>query len=313
MTKTSRATAKFRRGFTLIELVIVLIIVATLAGLILPNVAMLGRSADMAATASSQREIANNIQLYFALQKRFPKGMDSLLLNSDKTQVFQASQDNSQSGNVTGVTRDNQVTGLPVSGAGGVDIDSDLRSFQLSNTTNDKSLRSLTRCGFEYVYDHRYQEPNANQSTSGANTQRPLTGNNVRVATVFQGTPAVTARAARGTPGSPGYVPARPARTAVAASTLFRRLLPDGLPRGGTQVVALGFGGRNSAIGKTVNTAPIYPGNDGFYYGRYIAYFVCYKNGERATLVGVSDCYGRTQDYSIQQFNESLPNGGRQG
>jgi hypothetical protein len=34
---------------------------------------------------------------------------------------------------------------------------------------------------------------------------------------------------------------------------------------------------------------------------------------ERPTLLGVSDCYGRTSDYTIQQFNQSLPNGARQG
>ena len=49
------------------------------------------------------------------------------------------------------------------------------------------------------------------------------------------------------------------------------------------------------------------------YYGRYIAYFKVYASGERASLVGVSDSYGRTPDYTGQQFNESLPDGARQG
>ena len=33
----------------------------------------------------------------------------------------------------------------------------------------------------------------------------------------------------------------------------------------------------------------------------------------RPVLTGVVDCYGRWPDYTIQQFNESLPNGARQG
>ncbi len=37
------------------------------------------------------------------------------------------------------------------------------------------------------------------------------------------------------------------------------------------------------------------------------------QHGERATLVAVIDIYGRHPDYTQQQFNESLPNGGRQG
>jgi hypothetical protein len=38
-----------------------------------------------------------------------------------------------------------------------------------------------------------------------------------------------------------------------------------------------------------------------------------FGNGKRANLVGVIDSYGRHADYTIQQFNESLPDGSRQG
>ena len=151
-------------------------------------------------------------------------------------------------------------------------------------TGTDK--RSLTRCGFEYVYDHSYQDGggallNSNESSS-LSAARDL-DDFPTVAVVDQ------------------------------SSVLFSRLLPNGLPPGSTQVVAMGFGNRNAAIGKTCNNAPLYPGCDGLYYGRYIAYFLLYSSGERATLINVSDAYGRTPDYVIQQFNESLPNGARQG
>ena len=59
--------------------------------------------------------------------------------------------------------------------------------------------------------------------------------------------------------------------------------------------------------------SPVYPGCDGKYYGRYIAIFQVFESQERAVLVGVLDCYGRNPDYTIQQYNESLPNGSRQG
>ena len=81
----------------------------------------------------------------------------------------------------------------------------------------------------------------------------------------------------------------------------------------GAIVVALGFGPSNSAIPDTILNAPLYPGNDGSYYGHYVAFFACYASGERANLVGVSDSYGRLPVYSIQQFNESLPNNQRRG
>ena len=66
-----------KSGFTLIELVVVLAIIAALAGLVISQVAMLGRTTDMASSASNQAELANNIQLYFVLQKRFPCAIQS--------------------------------------------------------------------------------------------------------------------------------------------------------------------------------------------------------------------------------------------
>ncbi len=61
-------------GFTLIELVVVLVIIATIAGFVIPQVSGLGRSSDMAASAKTQADLANNLQLFFVLQKRFPQG-----------------------------------------------------------------------------------------------------------------------------------------------------------------------------------------------------------------------------------------------
>ena len=78
-------------------------------------------------------------------------------------------------------------------------------------------------------------------------------------------------------------------------------------------MVAFGFGQKSTAIGKTTTTTPLYPGADKTYYGRYVVYFMIYASGERATLLGASDAYGRTPDYTQQQFNESLPDGSRQG
>ena len=98
----------------------------------------------------------------------------------------------------------------------------------------------------------------------------------------------------------------------VTGAALLAKLVPQGL-KSGERVVAFGIGPRNSAISKTLTNSPTYPGADGKYYGRYIAYFKVYQSGERANMVGVSDSYGRTPDYSQQQFNESLPDGGRQG
>lgn len=265
-----------RPGFTLLELIVVLVIIATLAGLAIPLISMIGRSSDMAASASSQRELTSNIQVFFTLQKRYPQGFDSLI---DTSGTLYGPRD--ASGYNASVAESNQVGGLPVSNPS---LFKDLFVDTLGPDTTGISeyFRSLSRAGLDWVFDHDPTVINANNS---ATTQRLLTSAGTKVAGV--------------TPGS-----------AVAI-----KLLPGtgGLFPTGTKLVAFGIGPNNSAIGKTINNAPIYPGCDGRYYGRYIAIFQVFASGERAVLVGVCDSYGRAPDYTIQQFNESLPNGGRQG
>lgn len=267
-----------RRGaFTLIELVVVLLILAAIAGLIIPQVGMLGRSSDMAVSAKSQQDIASNIQLFFVQQKRYPQGMDSLL---DTTGAVYGPD-------VTGSENDvNQTRGLPVRSANNIRVWEALTPVTLENDDDGDYVRSFTRSGFSWVYDHDVNARNANDSTL-EQAPRDIAANPL-VAEVLQD-------------GS-----------STSADKLLSILAPNGL-RTGERVIALGFGQRNAALGVTALSAPVYAGNAGSYYGYYIAYFKLYPNGERATLLGVSDCYGRTPVYTQQQFNESLPDGSRQG
>ena len=271
-----------RRGLTLIELVVVLVIVAVLAGVAIPLVSMLTRSGNMAGSASNQKELANNIELYFTLQKRFPQGLDSLITAG--TPAIYASDT---------TDANTQTIGLPYAGADGTRLQAQLQVTALTNGATPGTadyLRSFTRSGFDYVFDHDTAVINA--SNSGT-SQRALSGSSVNVAEVIPWDGTGTAPTGS-TPGS-----------------LAAKLLPGGVPAT-SKLVALGIGPRNLAIGKTLMNAPVYPGSDGKYYGRFIAVFQVYASGERATLVGVIDPYGRTADYTVQQFNESLPNGARQ-
>ena len=265
-----------RRAFTLIELVVVLIIVAALAGLIIPQVGMLGRSTDMAVSAKSQQDIASNLQLFFVQQKRYPQGMDSLL---DTTGAVYGPD-------VTGSEDDvNQTRGLPVRSSNGIRVWQAIAPVTLDNASGSY-LRSFTRSGFSFVYDHDLAAPNAIDSTLGQDPR--MLDANPLVAEVVQDV------------------------ANASATRLLSILAPNGL-RPGERVVALGFGQRNSSLGVTSISAPVYAGNAGSYYGYYIAYFKLFPNGERASLIGVSDCYGRTPVYTQQQFNESLPDAPRQG
>lgn len=263
-----------KKGFTLIELVVVIAIIAALAGLVIPQVSMLGRTTDMASSASNQAELANNLSLYFVLQKRYPQGLDSLL---DTTGAVYASDT---------TDANTQTRGLPYAGADGTRLQSQLTAGTLTNVTGTAEyLRSFVRSGFDYVYDHDTAIVNSNNSGT---TQRFLVAN--------------------GTTAAPTSIPV----AEVTGTYLIGKLCPQGL-LSTERLVAVGIGGRNAAIGKTLLNAPIYNGCDGKYYGRYIAVFKIYASGERAVLVGVIDSYGRTPDYTQQQYNESLPDGARQG
>ncbi|MFZ4766161.1 MAG: type II secretion system protein [Roseimicrobium sp.] len=268
-----------RRGFTLIELLVVLVIVAALAALVVPNIGQYGRSADMAVSAKSQADIANQAQLFFVTQKRFPQGLDSLL---DTTGAIYSSDTTSG---------DTQTRGLPYSGADGTRLQAQLTAVTLANATGAEYLRSLQRAGFDWVYDHDTTVVNSNLLNT---TLRGLTAVD---ATVSPSGAALTAD---------------PDVAEVTGTYLIGKLVPGGL-RTGERLVAFGFGQKNTAIGKFTTTTPLYPGADKTYYGRYILYFKIYASGERASLVGASDSYGRTPDYTQQQFNESLPDGSRQG
>ncbi len=73
-----------RSGLTLIELVVVLFIVAVLAGLIIPITGWVRRSANYAALASNQAETGSNLEFYRTTfgNNGYPERLDSLVLNT---------------------------------------------------------------------------------------------------------------------------------------------------------------------------------------------------------------------------------------
>ncbi|MFN0243888.1 MAG: prepilin-type N-terminal cleavage/methylation domain-containing protein [Planctomycetota bacterium] len=299
--RSNSAPQRARRGFTLVELVVVLLIIAAVAGLVIPAVAALGRTTDMAASAKTQQDIANNIQQFFVLQKRFPQGQDSLLQPDAlggtaivPTTLYAPVSSGGQ-----------QVSGMTASSPnlfGLLTFD----NATIADSGTIQFRRSFTRGGFDYVYDHQSYdpatlvgEPNANNS---GKIQRTFAAGAIPVARL------------RGTVGTEA--------TALTADqlTLLRRIVPaefnalgEYTPELGTHLIAMGVGPNCRIVPTTMMNTPSYPGADGKYYGRYVAIYKVYSTGERPTLLAVTDAYGRTSDYTIQQFNESLPNGARQG
>ena len=255
----------------------------------------------MAYTAKTQADVAENLQLFFVLQKRYPTNMDSLVV--DGATALYLPQDLDGDGN--------QDIGLPDSGphldrvlALSDGTDAPALTFSTDSTgTRRGHWRSFTRSGFEAI--RRHDVSLSDQSNISGTIQQTLSGSTP--------IPMAIVDPDSGNADAQGFL-----------AQLFPNSINDNgtpgdtsddfyqVPDGGA-VVALGLGPNSSCIPTSMLNAPLYPGCDGSYYGHYVALFLCYENGERATLVGVCDSYGRLPIYSIQQFNESLPNNSRRG
>jgi hypothetical protein len=233
------------------------------------------------------------------LQKRMPQRLDSLLISdgtNDPTAVLAAVD-------ATGAAVSDanlQVWGLPRAGANSTWVGAQLAATDLMTISTD-TARSFTRLGFDSLMDHvAVTDANATASTAGISLNCNRSGFYQRTVSSSSGGECFVALV--NDLNNPNGI----------RRTLYPHL-GGALPTGVNALVAVGVGPRSSLVPDTMLNAPIYPGSDGKYYGHYIAYFACFANGERAQLVGVSDSYGRFPNYSIQQFNESLPNNGRQG
>jgi len=84
LAKNHPSGATSRRGFSLIELVVVLVILAVVAGLVVNIVDYLRRSANYGAASHNQQALLNNLQLYRTTygNGQYPNRFDSLL-NAD--------------------------------------------------------------------------------------------------------------------------------------------------------------------------------------------------------------------------------------
>jgi len=127
---------KLAGGFTLLELVVVLAILATLAGLVVSKVDWTRRQADMAASADTCVEIAKNIQMYLNEVGDLPNGMDSLLGSSGArySKIVASSPD------MTKMTTVETFDGRSQDDDG--------------NAVSDGRMKSLSRIGLTMVFDH---------------------------------------------------------------------------------------------------------------------------------------------------------------
>ena len=273
------------------ELIVVVAILAAMAGLVIGKIDWIRRQANMAIGAETSADVAQNIQMYLAATEELPSGLDSLLTSAGA--LYPGPSGSGSGGGIIGQTDD--VGNIPTQTTIG--------------TLTSNQLNSLFRLGMLFVNDMNTSATNASDAGT---VYRSLgsyssTGKTLNTSGNFV---LVTAGSAIWNAVFPPNV-WNPSGTTLSGTSMQID------PAGDTaSLVCLGVGPGNSMIGATMVSPPQYPGPDSnVYYYRYVAVFIVYSNGNRAQLGTVIDPYGRVIDSSIQQFSTSgpdgLPTGGR--
>ena len=251
-----------RKGFTLIELVIVVGILVILAGLALPNLDVFKQKANKAAAAADMADLSRVIQQFYAQYTAYPDRWDSLM-DKTGTSLWAASYDTNHN-LLPGL--DSELTGGPIPGSP--------TKLTTTTITSDGYLRSLTRMGITTVLDA------GTASTSDLPTDCFITSralaNGATVATIN---------------------PADDDGKAIIAHLYPQSTDSSGVPivPTGKMLLVMGIGPKNTMMGTSMQEIPIYPNRDAtLEYDRLLAVFEASADGSPARLKTVLGADGDT-------------------
>lgn len=257
----SRNRQARRGGFTLIELVMVIMILAIVAGLAVPIVGWLRRSANYGAQANTTVSLGSNLEFFRTTygNNGYPDGLDSLL-------------------NQDGITEIDYV-------------DSGFGRLIVPGTITGDQLACFN--WLDTVYDHTIKPHESDAAGDPA---------------VLQGNPGNTAIYPRTKAATDTEMPVAVVDLASKEGVkLLTEIYPDGVPDG-VQLVVMGIGRSNEAVGRTLQNPPLDPRVDNSkVYGRYAAVFACYtpRAGRRAQLKAIVNAKGRTANDALSEFWQS--------
>ncbi len=273
-----------RRGFTLIELVMVLVILTALAALVVPIVDYIRRQSDKTQGAFAIEQMTENISLYRTLTGNYPDKHDSLIASGG--------------GAIYPLLRESDF-------------------LVISTLANDSQRDSLTKTGIKIVMDHDDSLAYRGIPGNSGTVQRPV-ANSGEIAVVdfsdSQGAQILASLypqyVATWTAGAPTFVPGNatsnpPTPGVVVAS--HQIVLADGTT---AKLAVFGVGPSTTSIGQTMVAPPAYRGVDGLKdYNRFLAVYAVYDrttstggtSAKRAQLKGVLDTKG---DFLNQELNE---------
>ena len=284
MLATRNKRTKVRTGFTLIELVMVLVIITALAALVIPVIDYIRRTSDKASASFAISQVVENLSQYRILNGTYPGGMDSLIEGDGTADASATSND------VMGLS--SKITGKTVivdlSTGNALDKTDDLipnvmqhASGGYRNWPGNSGINRIavgTQKNFRVINDDDILE-----------SIYPGCSTNAADSSVYPNYASSFA-----TTGTVNIGPA------LGGSTLTHRT---------AQVMVLGVGPACDAVGKTMVSPPAYAAMNGIEdYNRFLAMFAVYDGftgDKRPQLVGALDS---TMDFLNQEVIEVFEN-----
>lgn len=267
----SRSRKTRRGGFTLIELVMVLVILVIVAGISLPIVDWVRRSANYGAASSNQASLLNNLQLYRTTfgNGKYPNRFDSLFA-ADGT-VYDALQ-------------------------------GDLKNMiDTANTgISSEALKTLTKSGISQVMDH---STDTSLMVQGSLQNSGIVPRDLAVAGPVAFVKPVAVAFAGTTGGD------KAARELYRG--LYPDSDGDGLPEvpDGVRIALFAVGPGNDAVGRTLQTPPLFTEADvTTTYSRFVVAVATFdpRAGRRAQVKAILDPKGRLVNRQISEFWQSV-------
>jgi prepilin-type N-terminal cleavage/methylation domain-containing protein len=270
-------------GFTLIELVIVMVILAALATVVIPKLVFLQAEATPVSGLASAQDLMNNLETYKVTTGFYPLRFDSLL---------------TQAGTV--------IPNLYFAGSG-TSATLVPAAFDTDGAAGGSWGMSFGPTSSQGMYTIMDQDATISDLNSSFNTPRQFTYGGDNVAAVSQATKTGAAIwQAAGFPSTTAFN-----YNQVTGATTGAYTAPASAT--GVTLVALGVGPQCSAVGKTMSSPPLQTGQiANGNYSRYVAIFAVYGSTSStpmkpAELKLVLDSYGNTITSNVNLYQQAIP------
>ena len=241
-----------RQGLTLIELVMVLVILAALAALVVPQIDYLRQTSDKATSSYVLEQLAENIGLYRTMTNKYPGKLDSLMEGDGTT---------NSSTPLSTLLMDGKVVAAVLT-AGELEQMDDMFGTVMHHDTSN-------------AYRNFQGNSGQHEIAVGDNGQESFL--------VITDKDIINSVYANASTNSSGTFP-NMADVAAGDGVIALSAGPDNDPatisdNPTARLVVLGVGPSNSAVGSTMVTAPAYAAVDGRQnYNRFLVMFAIYDN-----------------------------------